>query len=34
MGYSVEEINNIKKINIYDEILADPDIERISRELN
>lgn len=27
MGYTIQEINSMKKISIYDEILADPDIE-------
>lgn len=30
MGYSAEEINNMRKISIYDEILANPDIEKIA----
>ena len=34
MGYEVQDINNMKKISIYDEILSDPDLEKISKELN
>ncbi len=34
MGYTVQEINNMKKISIYDEILADPDLDKISKELD
>lgn len=34
MGYTVQEINNMKKISIYDELLSDPDIEKINKELN
>lgn len=34
MNYTVQEINNMNKISIYDEILSDPDIEKISKELN
>lgn len=34
IGYSAQEINAMKKISIYDEILTDPDIEKISKELN
>lgn len=34
MGYSVQEINDMKKISIYDEILSDPDVEKIKKELN
>lgn len=31
MGYSAEEINNRRKVNIYDEIQTDPDIEKINK---
>lgn len=34
MGYTVQEINKMSKINIYDEILSDPDIEKIEKDLN
>jgi len=34
MGYSAQEINNMRKISIYDEIIADPDLDDISKELN
>lgn len=34
MGYTAEEINSMRKISIYDEILADPDLNEISKELN
>lgn len=34
MGYDVQAINNMKQISIYDEILVDPDIEELSKELN
>ena len=34
MGYEVQDINSIKKISIYDEILTDPDLDKISKELN
>lgn len=34
MGHSMEDIKDMKKISIYDEILADPDIEEISKKLN
>ena len=34
MGYTAQEIKNMKKITIYDEILADPDITKIGKELN
>ena len=34
IGYEVQDINNMKKISIYDEILSDPDLEKISKELN
>lgn len=34
MGYTVQEINKMRKINIYDEILSDPDIEKIEKDLN
>ena len=30
----MQEINSMKKISIYDEILADPDIEKIGKDLN
>ena len=33
MGYTAEKINNMRKISIYDEVLANPDIEEISKEL-
>ncbi len=33
MGYSIQEINNMKKISIYDEIITDPDIDKIEKEL-
>ena len=31
MGYSAEEINNRRKVNIYDEIQRYPDIEKINK---
>lgn len=31
-GYTAEEISASKKISIYDEILANPDIDKISKE--
>ena len=34
MGYTAQEINKMRKISIYDEILSDPDIEAISKQLN
>ena len=34
MGYTIQEINSMKKISIYNEILADPDIEKINKDLN
>lgn len=34
MGYTAQDIRNMKKISIYDEVLADPDIDKISKELN
>lgn len=34
IGYTAEEINKMRKISIYDEILADPDIDEIGKELN
>lgn len=34
MGYTAEEINGMRKISIYDEILANPDIDEIKKELN
>lgn len=34
MGYTAQEVNNMKRINIYDEILSDPDINKINKELN
>lgn len=34
MGYTAEQINSMRKISIYDEILANPDIDKISKELN
>ena len=34
MGYTVQEINKMSKINIYNEILSDPDIEKIEKDLN
>ena len=34
MGHSMEDIKGMKKISIYDEILADPDIEEVSKKLN
>lgn len=34
MGHTMQEINSMKKISIYDEILADPDIEKIGKDLN
>lgn len=34
MGYDVQAINNMKQISIYDEILVDPDIEELNKELN
>lgn len=34
MGYSAQEINNMRKISIYDEILSNPDMDEISKELN
>ena len=34
IGYTAEEISRMRKISIYDEILADPDIDEISKELN
>lgn len=30
----MQEIQSMKKISIYDEILTDPDIEKIEKELN
>lgn len=34
MNYKIEEIKNMRKISIYDEILSDPDIEKIRKELD
>lgn len=34
MGYNIQEIKTMRKITIYDEILADPDIEKIGKDLN
>ena len=34
MGFDIEEINRTKKISIYDEILVDPDLEKINKDLN
>lgn len=34
MGYSMEEIISMKKISIYDEILADPELDKIDKQLN
>lgn len=34
MGFTIEEINSMRKISIYDEILANPDIDEINKELN
>ena len=34
MGYTMEEIKSMKKISIYDEILADPDLDKINKQLN
>ena len=34
MGYTIREINSMKKRSIYDETLADPDIEKINKDLN
>lgn len=34
MGYTAEQINSMRKISIYDEILSDPDIETIEKQLN
>ena len=34
MGFEMQEINRMKKISIYDEILSDPDIEDINKELD
>ncbi len=34
MGYSAQEINQMRKISIYDEILYDPDLEKLSKELD
>ena len=34
IGFDIQEIESMKKINIYDEILSDPDIEEINKELN
>ena len=34
MGYNIQEIKNMRKITIYDEILANPDIEKIGKDLN
>ena len=31
MGDSAEEINDMRKVNIYDEIQTDPDIEKINK---
>ena len=31
---ALKEINKMSKINIYDEILSDPDIEKIEKDLN
>jgi len=33
MGYTAEKINNMRKVSIYDEVLANPNIEEISKEL-
>jgi len=33
MGYTAETINNMRKISIYDEVLANPDLEDIRKEL-
>jgi len=30
----MEEIKSMKKISIYDEILADPDLDKINKQLN
>lgn len=34
LGYTVKEIKNMAKITIYDEILVDPDIQKLSKELD
>lgn len=34
MGYEVQKINGMRKISIYDEIIANPDMEKINKELN
>lgn len=34
MGYTVEEITNMRKISIYDEILSNPDIDDVNKKLN
>lgn len=34
MGYDAQAITNMKQISIYDEILVDPDIEDLNKELN
>ena len=34
MGYTAEQITNMRRISIYDEILANPDLDEINRELN
>lgn len=34
LGYEVQDINSMKKISIYDEILRDPDLDKLSKELN
>ena len=34
MGYTIQEINNMRTISIYDEILTDPDLEQIDKSLN
>lgn len=34
MGYTAQDINNMSKISIYDEVLLDPDLEMLKKELN
>ena len=34
IGFDLQKIETMKKINIYDEIISDPDIEEINKELN
>lgn len=34
MGYTMQQINSMRKISMYDEILADPDLDKINKELN